>query len=375
MRSNPKMPNPRKNFLFIKMSSLGDVMHALPALRTLRANHPGASIAWLVEAPYQDLLYNNPDLDEIIVVRTRSWRKNWTFKTLGEIWATISLLRKRGFDAAIDLQGLIKTGLIAFLSGAPQRLGFNRKNCREPLNALFTNKKTAHVDPGLHVIDLYLNLIGLTGGNRRHAQPHPLDVSEENRMAADQFFRENPEILAKPIAVVNPGAGFATKLWRPERFAKLADRIADELGLSLLLAWGPGEKSMAEQIAGWMNQKSWIAPETTIQESIALFGHAALMIGGDSGPLHLCAGMGVPTVSIFGPTDPARNGPRGPNHRIICKTLPCSFCWKKTCAIQTHDCMRQVEVDEVFEAVKSSVLKFVNAAASETTKPLLNEAR
>lgn len=358
------MSHPRKKFLFIKVSSLGDVMHALPALRTLRANHPGSYIAWLVEAPYQDLLYNNPDLDEIIVIRTRHWRKNWTLKTFGEIRETISLLRKHRFDVAIDLQGLIKTGLIAFLSGARQRLGLNRKNCKEPVNALFTNKKAACISQGTHVVDIYLNLILLAGGDQQLLHPHPLEVPEEASSAVDLFFQKNPGLSEKPVAVINPGAGFATKLWKLDRFAKLADRLVNELGLSILLAWGPEEKALAEQIAGQMKQKFWIAPRTSIQESIALFRHTALMISCDSGPLHLAAAMGIPTVSIFGPTDPARNGPYGLNHQVVCKTLPCSFCWKKICSIKTHDCMEQITVDEMFESVKTSVAKYVNMAAT-----------
>ncbi|MCH8313303.1 MAG: lipopolysaccharide heptosyltransferase I [Nitrospinae bacterium] len=354
----------QKKFLLIKVSSLGDVLHALPALAMLRANHPSATIAWLVEEPYRDLLYNNPDLDEIIVIRTRHWRKNWTLKTLGEIRDTIALLRQRQFDITLDLQGLIKTGLIAFLSGAPRRLGLHRKNCREPLNALFANKKASFVDKGSHVVDITLNLIRLAGGTEPAPQPHPLEVPEETRAKVDVFFQENPDLPAKPIAVINPGAGFPTKLWKLDRFAKLADRIAGEQGLNILLAWGPGEKAMAGQIADLMTEKSWIAPKTSIRESIALFRHAALMISCDSGPLHLCAAMGIPTVSIFGPTDPGRNGPYGPNHQVVFKKLPCSFCWKKSCAIVTHDCMQQIEVDDVFKAVKISVSKFVNLATS-----------
>lgn len=358
------MSVPQKKFLIIKVSSLGDVIHALPALATLRANHPSAHIAWLVEKPYKDLLYNNPHLDEIIVIRTRYWRKNWTLETFGEIRDTIAKLRKHRFDVALDMQGLIKTGLIAFLSGARQRLGLNRKNCREPLNALFTNKRAPFVDKGSHVVDINLNLIRLAGGTQSGSQPHRLEVPEEIQVKVDVFFQENPDLSAKPIAVINPGAGFPTKLWKLDRFAKLADRIAKEQGLHILLAWGPDEKPMAERIADLMTEKSWIAPKTTIQESIALFKHAALMISCDSGPLHLCAAMGIPTVSIFGPTDPARNGPYGSNHQVVYKEQPCSFCWKKTCAIETHDCMEQVEVDDVFQAVKTVVSKFVEQATS-----------
>jgi len=352
-----------KKILVIKMSSLGDVMHTLPAVRTLRANHPGASITWLVEEQYKDLLYNNPDVDEIIVTRTRRWRKNWNLKTWREIRDTVQRLRQSRFDVALDLQGLLKTGVIAWLSGAPKRIGFHRKNCREPINALFTNKRASFVNQGSHVVDIYLNLIKLLGGNQKITQPHALQVPEEKASAVNAFFREQPELSAKPIAAINAGAGFATKQWKLDRFAKLADQISKELGFSILLAWGPGEKAMAEQIAGEMKERSWIAPPTTIQESIALFRHIALLVSCDSGPLHLAAAMGIPTVSIFGPTDPARNGPYGDNHQLVCKELPCSFCWKKQCPLSTHECMETVNVDEVFAAVKTSVSRFGNAAA------------
>lgn len=359
------MTDPQKKFLFIRVSSLGDVLHALPALATLRANHPSAFIAWLVEEPYRHLLYNNPHLDEIIVIRTRYWRKNLTLKTLGEIRKTITLLRGHQFDVVLELQGLIKTGLIAWLSGAAERLGLNRKNCREPLNALFTNRKASFVDKGVNIVDINLNLIRLAGGTQPVPQPHLLEVPEEIREKVGVFFQENPDLSSRPIVVINPGAGFPTKLWKLDRYAQLADRIAREQGLHILLAWGPGEKEMAETIADLMTEKSWIAPKTSIQESIALFEHTALMIGSDSGPLHLCAAMGIPTVSIFGPTDPARNGPYGSNHQVVYKEQPCSFCWKKTCAIETHDCMEQVEVEDVYQAVKTSVSKFVNIATSQ----------
>ncbi len=354
------MDEAQKKFLLIKVSSLGDVLHALPALALLRANHPSAFIAWLVEEPYKGLLYNNPDIDEVITIRTRYWRKNWTLKTLSEIRDAIARLRKHRFDVAFDLQGLIKTGLIAFLSGAALRLGLNRKNCREPLNALFTNKKASFVGKGTNIVDINLNLIRLAGGDEPVPQPHRLEVPEEIQVKVDGFFRENPALSAKPIVAINPGAGFPTKLWKMDRFANLADRIAREQGLNILLAWGPDEKPMAEKIADLMTEKSWIAPKTSIQESIALFRPAVLMISCDSGPLHLCAAMGIPTVSIFGPTDPARNGPYGSNHQVVCKEQPCSFCWKKSCGIETHDCMEQIEVDEVFQAVKNSVSKFGN---------------
>ena len=137
-----------------------------------------------------------------------------------------------------------------------------------------------------------------------------------------------------------------------DRFAELADRIAKELGYSIMLTWGPGEEFKVQQISTHMQQQNWIAPPTSILESIALYKRMALLVSCDSGPLHLGAAVGIPTVSIFGPTDPVRNGAYSINHASVYKVLSCSFCWKKTCPLGTKECMNQVTVDEVFETVK-----------------------
>ena len=129
----------KQKFLIIKLSSIGDIVHALPFLRTLRTNYPKAYIAWMIEERFQDLVKFNSDLDEVIPVRIKHWRKNLCLKSWNEINLIRNLLKDRKFDWTFDLQGLIKTGFIALMIGAPNRAGFHRKNCRENINAWFNN--------------------------------------------------------------------------------------------------------------------------------------------------------------------------------------------------------------------------------------------
>ena len=349
------MNTPKRKFLIVKLSSLGDVVYALPFLRTLRAGYPDAYIAWMVEERYRELLNGNPDLDEVIPVRLKHWRKHWNGKTLREISATRRLLKKRGFDWTFDLQGLIKTGILARLTGAPNRAAFHRNNCREKINTWFNNRQSEYVAPGGHVVDLYLSQLSVLGNTFQPKQEFPLIVSAEAERKAEIFMKENPDLTARPIAAINPGAGFPTKLWSLERFAQLADRMTGELGFSILLTWGPGEEKMVKQIADTMRQRYWMAPPTTISESIALYKQLTLFVGCDSGPLHLCAALGVPTVSVWGPTHPARNGAYGAGHQAVYHELPCSFCWKRKCPVGTHECMDRVTGEDVYRAIKTIV--------------------
>jgi lipopolysaccharide heptosyltransferase I len=344
---------PPRKILIVKLSSLGDIVHTLPVLRTLRENFPNAHISWIVEEKNQDLLYKNPDLDELIVARTKQWRRRWSPETFREITATLRAIRGRRFDAVFDFQGLAKSGVIAWLSGAPNRFGFHREDCREFLNTLFINRKAPRFGKAAHVVEKNLALLKLLGDLPIHRE-FPLTIPDAAENRVKNFFDDHPEIANRPIVAINPGVGFKTKQWELPRFADVADRVAGELACHVLLTWGPGEEEKVRRIANAMRHKYWLAPATDIHQSIALYRRLDLFVGCDTGPLHLCAALGVPTVSIFGPTDPIRNGAYGTGHVAVYKTLPCSFCYKRKCPTQ-NECMDQVSAEEVFEAVKKTV--------------------
>ena len=251
------------------------------------------------------------------------------------------------------MQGLIKSGVIAALTQAPRRIGFHRKNCREWPNIFFLNHRSSYFGTQNHVVEKNLSLLQLLGISQFHYQ-FPIIIPEEAESYANQFFQNHPELEAKPLIAINPGVGFKTKRWDLKRFAQLADRVIEKLGCHILLTWGPNEKDQIDTIAEAMTQPYWKAPPTTIFQSLAIYRRLKLFIGCDTGPLHLCASLGVPTVSIFGPTDPIRNGAYGPDHRVIFKKLSCSFCYKRSCPTQ-NECMDLVQIEEVFDAVKKSI--------------------
>ncbi len=353
----------KQKFLIIKLSSIGDIVHALPFLRTLRANRPNAYIAWIIEESFQDLIKCNPDLDEVIPVRTRYWRKNINIKSWNEIYQTRKLLKKREFDWTFDLQGLIKTGFIARMTGAPNRAGFHRSNCREKINAWFNNHRSNYLPTDSHIVDRCLSQLSILG-DFPHQAEFSLPIREKDEHISKAFMVKNSKLTEKPIAGINPGAGFPTKLWSIERYARFADKITEELGFSILLTWGPGEEEMVRSIAESMKQKSWIAPATTIAESIGLYKKLSLFVGSDSGPFHICWALDIPTVSVWGPTDPNRNGAYSKNHKAVFHKLNCSFCWKRQCPLGTIECMDKVTVQNMFDATKKIAPEHVKMVIS-----------
>lgn len=350
------MDQPR--ILIVKLSALGDVVHTWPAVRTLRRTHPGAFIAWAVEERFQELVAMNPDVDEVIPLATRRWRKHPGLASLGEIRQVLGKIRRHRFDTVIDFNGLIKSGVVTGLSGAPVRVGFHRSQCREKLSSLATNRRLPRQEPGRHVVELNLALAGAAGATAETGEPVALRVPADAEALIDEFFAAHPETGGKPIAALHAGAGFSSKRWAPERFARLGDRLAEELGFAVLLTWGPGEKEQAEAVGGLMEQPHLLSPPTSLAGLAALFPRLNLLVCCDSGPLHLAAALGVPTVSIFGPTDPRRNGAYGPGHEAVFKILSCSFCWKRTCPLGTGECMKQVDADEVFDTIRKNVSRY-----------------
>lgn len=360
-RKTPDMKQPPKNILIIKLSSLGDVIHALPSLRTLRQLYPEAHIAWIVEEKCKDLLYNNPDLNELIVVRIRHWRRHWNLQSWRELKASVEKIRGR-FDLVIEMQGLIKTGVIAFLTQAPRIIGFHKDDCRERPNAWFTHEKIPYMGKKVHVVDRYLAMIQALGAETV-SQDFPLVVPEAAEAHIEAYWKANPELSAKPVVAIHHGVGFATKRWPMERFAQLGDRVVKELGFNVIFTWGPGEEEAVKQLSSQMKEKHWVSPKNTLHESIAMLKRMSLCIGCDTGPMHLSAAQGVPTVSLFGPTNPVYSRPHGSNHEVVVKLQPCSFCHKHSCPTQI-ECMTAITVDDVFTAVQKSVQNHMNVRSA-----------
>ncbi len=308
------------NILIVKLSSLGDVVHALPVAATLRARLPGARITWLVEHHEASVLAGHPAIDEIVVADTRGWRRA---RGLGVVRAAgsgfASMARRLGggrFDVTLDLQGLLKSGVLVALTRAPLRIGFEAARCRESLSALFTNRRVRPPDSARHVVDQYLALLeplGVTGPVHEFRLPSD-PVAEA---VIDEVFSAAGLKPRNRVVVLNPGAGRAGKRWPVERFRSLAARLATEAGAQVLVVWGPGEESAARAIAGPAGGRVLLAPPTDIGQLIAVLRRASLLIAADTGPLHLAAALGTPCVGLYGPTRAARNGPYGSGHRTL----------------------------------------------------------
>jgi len=307
----------------VKLSSLGDVVHALPLAATLRAARPAARLTWIVERREAAILREHPALDEVIVVDTRGWRRAPSAGALAAALRDVRALRRRlaaaRFDVAIDAQGLIKSGLLLAATRARVRVGFARAVAREPLSALFA---TTHVTPppaAAHVVDQYLTLLGALGiTDRRHEFRLPSSSSAETRV--DEWLAAAGIKPRRRLAILNPGAGRADKRWPIGQFATLARRLVDDGGAQVVITWGPGEEDLARGVAGAaaaVGTGVTLAPPTDLDTLLALLRRASVVVAGDTGPLHLAAALGTPCVGLFGPTSPVRNGPYGDAHRAL----------------------------------------------------------
>lgn len=326
-----------KRILIIKLSSVGDVVHTLPVLSTLRKKFPESYIAWVVKNKAKDILLDHPHLNEVILYEG--------------IWKTARKLRSLKFDLTIDLQGLFRSGLLTFLSGARVRLGFGKANSRE-LSHLFLNQRVTPKEADRHVIDKNLSLLRPLETEVKEKE-FIIPVSRENREHITHFLKEKEITSSHLLIALNPGASWPSKLWPEERWAELADRLIEKLRAKIVFSWGPGEKNCVDRIVGITKNRPIISCKTNLKELAVLISKCKLFVGGETGPLHIACALNIPTVALIGPTDSVRNGPYGEGHIVIEKKLPCRGCWKHKC--KNLNCMRLITVDEVFSAVKEQL--------------------
>jgi lipopolysaccharide heptosyltransferase I len=305
----------------VKLSALGDVVHATPVVEALADAFPAARISWVVERREAVLLREHPRLDEVVTVDTRAWRRTRTPGAAVELARTLRALRRRlrdkRFDVAVDLQGLVKSGALTAATGAPVRVGFAAGVCRERVSALFTNRHVTPPPSARHVVDQYLALLHPLGVTpARVVFRLPSRETAEERV--EEFFATAGLKRHGRVVVLNPGAGRPAKRWPVERFAELAARLGAEAGARVLVVWGPGEEPAARAIA--QASGAIPAPPTDLDALVAVARRASVMVAGDTGPLHVAAALGTPCVGLYGPTSAVRNGPYGAGHRTLAAT-------------------------------------------------------
>jgi lipopolysaccharide heptosyltransferase I len=336
--------------LIVRLGSLGDLVHTLPALAELRDAWPNAEIDWVVEQVHADFLALVPNLSQVVVLGERT-AAGW--------WEVMRTLRARKYDIAIDLQGLIKSASLARFSSARRVVGFNAEALREKPARLFYSE-TVEVDDERHVIEKNLALVrGLSektsgvfsdvvagGKDTRGLFRFPLAEPPSPALASlrSQGVGE--------FAVLNPGAAWPNKRWPPDAFAAIALFIHDTYGWTPVVMWGPGERDIAQAICDSTGGVARVAPATRLADLVAIARAAKLFVSGDTGPTHIAGATGTPIVALFGPTSPGRNGPWDPRDVTISRYESCQCHYKRACQVEGQWCLGQISVDEVKDAIR-----------------------
>jgi lipopolysaccharide heptosyltransferase I len=331
-----------EKILLIKPSSLGDVVTALPALSALRRSFPQARISWLIRPEFAPLIEGHPHLDEIILFDRKLYAKVWYSPTAaGDLLSLVSKLRQSHFDAVLDLQGLFRTGLLAWLSGCRQRFG---PRWREMAHLFYTTSIPPRLE-WVHVVDYYLKLVETMGASDLRAEFVLPEKPAPAAAARDLLARQG--IDPERYAIVIPGSAQISKCWPPERFAALVDRLASEHGLAVAATGGKSESAMIEKIRGLAKHPpANLAGRTSLPELIEVLRRAKLVVSNDTGPGQIAGALGPPLVMMFSWSNPLRVGPYGRPQCIVARDAN-----KRGLANRSRDPQHRIQnitLDEVY---------------------------
>jgi len=349
-----------KRILIIKLISVGDVLFTTPAVRALRLGFPKAHLAYLVGSWSKGVIEDNPNLNEIIVYdaprhspdRWRAWLDSLS---------CLRELRRKRFDLAVIFHRTSFAGLLALLAGIPNRIGFDYHG-----QGRFLTRKVAY-ESGKHEVDRYLDVI-------RSLRLSPaglwteMQVGRKEQNYAFELLRACGLKPGEKLVTIllgggkNPGTFMPTKRWPADRFARLIDEMVRRFQVKVLLVGGSGDEEVVKNVVSQMKSQAVnLVGKTTFKQLAAVLQRCQLFIGGDSGPLHIAAAVGTPTLGIFGPSDPRLVAPRGEKHLAVWKRVSCSPCyWPDTvaaghdfsrCSRNTLECMTAIHVEDVLAAV------------------------
>lgn len=311
--------------MIVRLGSMGDILHALPAAAALRKALPEAVIGWVVEERWAELLCTLPEprsgprsprrplVDHVHTVDTKKWRSSlFSPQTWERVGASLSEIRAPKYEIAVDLQGAVRSALVARLSKAPTIYGARlpRENVA---SMLYTRQVMTH---GTHVVEQSLSLVEAMVGRQLEMPAVELPYDEAAERQCDDSLKRDG---ISDFVLLNPGAGWGAKQWPAERFGLVAKQLATD-GVKSLVNFGPGEEQLAQAVEA-ASAGAARAVGCTLTELISLTRRARLFIGGDTGPMHLASALGIPVVAIFGPTDPARNGPFGTPSIVLRNSL------------------------------------------------------
>lgn len=343
---------PSGRLLIVRLGSMGDIVHALPAAASLRAAFPEAQIDWVVESRWQDLLAGNPDLSNVIAVDTQRWRRELgQQRTWSELSGAVGGLRQANYDVAVDFQGLLKSALLARLSGAPRRIGFEKGMVKESAAALLYTERVRPPE-NAHVVEMNLALARAAGAKADVVQ-FPLPARPEDDAFIEEQLRQQQ---LREFFILSPGGGWGSKCWPVERYAQLHNALAHARGWRSFLNAGPDEESLVSEFTTQARVTRPAHFPLTLGQLVALVRRARVVIAGDTGPLHVAAAVGTPVVGLFGPTDPVRNGPyplRRARAEVIHHREQATITYKRE--DKPSPAMLAITVEEVVAAVERVV--------------------
>jgi heptosyltransferase I len=334
------MPEPR--FLVVRLGSLGDIVHTFPAVAALRESFPNAEIIWLTHERWKLVVESSSIASQVWTVETRS---------LSSLRETFHRIREANFDVAIDYQGLWKSASLPFFGGVRKRIGFSSQSIREPgVPILYTDRVRA---AATHIADQNGEL-SLHAGAKQSVASFTLQVSRNAEVRVRQDFRSRG---IHRYVVLSPGGGWRSKYWPAERFGAVCQRIHNSLGLRCILNCGPGDDGLAATVLAASGDANPLPYRSDLEQLMVVLRSAVCVVGGDTGPLHLAAALGTPAVALFGPTDPARNGPYplakcsapGTKENIVLRSPHAVTSYKR--GEQYDPAMFEITVEEVFDAV------------------------
>jgi len=346
------MPVLRK-ILVIRLTSLGDVLLATPAVRAIRKAFPEATISWLVEGGVAGLLAHQGFVDRVIEFprhkMERSLKRGSLFPAARALSAFRRTLTEEEYDLVLDLHGIMKSAILARMARADRIIGFDGTFAKEASWMVY-DERIRGVDKRMHKVErnmLFPSCLGID-----QSPQTGLDTSPEGDLYIDDYLRRTG--ISTPLIAVNPfsSKGSEFKRWSLENYGELIGRLAGETGAQTIILWGPGEEAEARRLKQMGGDHAFLACPTSVSQLLSLVKKVDLYVGGDTGVMHLAALSGVPVVAIFGPTDQLVNGPYGKGHTIVRKEQPCAPCRKKDC--KRLDCIRSVTVDDVYRAAMAA---------------------
>ena len=341
----------KARFLIIRLSSIGDVLHCTPVARALKTALPDCHITWITGEIPSDMLKANPYIDEVYIWARERWEKHLRRGEVAPAWKLWQQLRQdlqaRNFDIALDIHGQFLSGMVASASNAPRRIGMS--NTRE-LNSLFMNEIAPHSVSDVHVIQKYLSVLkplGITSSDYAMT----LHLPAESVAFANSFLRDNGVKPQDRIIAINPGTTWQSKNWPAESYAAAIKAL--QPNGHILLCGGPADQALGESIVRDSGVPLINAVyKTSLLQLAALISRCTVLVTGDTGPLHMAIALGIPTVSIFGPTDPKRFGPLTSEHVVLEEQLDCRPCHKMQCPQKHLSCLYSLSPDRVITAVE-----------------------